>query len=83
MTQCMDYSPILVPTAVLWINTNLPPATVCADLAMCSVMKGLHSVLLQVTAKVVLSLTLSQGSNACDQCSTNPGNDNAIRSMRS
>lgn len=45
--ECLDYVPILVPTAVLWINTNLPPPTVCAELAMCTAMKGLHSAFLQ------------------------------------
>lgn len=48
--QCLDYAPILVPTAVLWIKTNLDPATVCTDLAMCSAeaARSLHSSILKV-----------------------------------
>ena len=46
--QCLDYTPILVPTAVLWISTNFPPSVVCADLAMCEAAKTLRSLLSQV-----------------------------------
>ena len=38
--QCLDYAPILIPTAVLWVKSNLSPATVCEDLAMCLATEG-------------------------------------------
>lgn len=50
--QCLDYTPILVPTAVLWLGTNFPPSVVCADLAMCEAMKALQSFLLQACVRV-------------------------------
>ena len=48
MPQCLSYTPILIPTAVLWLSTNFPPNVVCADLAMCEAAKALQALLLQV-----------------------------------
>ena len=47
--QCLSYTPILIPTAVLWLSTNFPPNVVCADLAMCEAAKALQALLLQVS----------------------------------
>ena len=51
-SQCLDYTPILVPTAVLWLSTNFPPSVVCADLAMCEAAKALRLYLLKARVRV-------------------------------
>ncbi len=56
--QCLSYTPILIPTAVLWLSTNFPPNVVCADLAMCEAAKALQALLLQVSCLQILERML-------------------------